>query len=371
MKSRKYSIITLISLVFITGLFGVLLGGGLFGFGFPQSFTQKIIPGIPENKDRSDTANIGINVPMSDVAEQLIPTVVGISTVTITEDLFYEQNVSQGVGSGVIVSPDGYILTNDHVVGDASKITAILANGEKMKARRLWSDPSLDLAVIKVNAKDFPYARLGDSDSLRVGDPALAIGNPLGLRFQRTVTAGIISALNRVIAVPGEDNEEKIMENLIQTDASINPGNSGGPLVNARAEVIGINTAKIEGAEGINFSIPINIAKPILKSITKDGKFVKPGLGIAIIDKEMAEFYNGNLNIDHGLLITDVAGDSPADRAGLRPNDIITRINTRVIDSTLELKEALYSYTVGETVTVTFIRNGKTHRTDVTLREID
>ncbi|KKH59039.1 hypothetical protein DU75_07475, partial [Methanosarcina mazei] len=191
------------------------------------------------------------------VAKKSMKSVVGITTVETVRDFIWERQV-QGIGSGVIVDSRGYILTNSHVVGDnnADRITVLFEDGDKKVGQVIWHDPSLDLAMVKVNAINLPVADFGDSDTLQIGEIAVAIGNPLGLEFQRTVTSGIISGLNRTIPL---DQYYK-MEDLIQTDASINPGNSGGPLLNAKGEVIGINTAKISTGEGLGFAIPINIA---------------------------------------------------------------------------------------------------------------
>jgi serine protease Do len=188
-------------------------------------------------------------------ANKVLPSVVGITTIHQQEETIFDSNpeVIEGVGSGVIVSEEGHILTNDHVAGgDPEEIRVILNNGEVLEGNTLWSDPVLDLAVVKVKGRGFPAAQLGDSSTLEVGELAIAIGTPLGLQFQHTVTSGIISALNRTVRIPTERGEN-FMEDLIQTDASINPGNSGGPLINRDGQVIGINTVKVISAEGIGF----------------------------------------------------------------------------------------------------------------------
>lgn len=350
----------------LAGFTGALAGTFLLGFVFPQfsSFNEPPREQV-ELKERSPSPPATRDAVT--IAERVIPTVVGISTTKISEDSFFNPRLAKGVGSGVIVRTDGYILTNEHVVGGAKEIIVTFDDGKKEKGRVLWSDPGLDLAVVKINARGLPAALLGDSQQLRVGEPVIAIGNPLGLRFQRSVTAGIVSALDRVIAVPAEDDREKIMENLIQTDASINPGNSGGPLVNGRGQVVGINTIKVTSAEGIGFSIPINVAKPIVESIVRDGKFTRPVLGVVAFDRDVATFYHKEMNLNRGLLVMEVIKNSPAEKAGLKESDIILQVNNRAVDSMLELRELLYSLPVGTKVDITYWRNGRTMKTTAKL----
>ena len=183
----------------------------------------------------------------------------------------------KGIGSGVVVHPFGYILTNDHVAGgNPSSISVVFSDGTELEGRTLWSDPTLDLAMAKVEAEnDLVYAPLGNSEDLAIGETVVAIGTPLALQFQHTVTSGIISGLNRTVKIP-TNLGENFMEDLVQTDASINPGNSGGPLVNIRGEVIGINTVKVTRAEGIGFAIPIDVAMPIIRHFVEEGEFVTP-----------------------------------------------------------------------------------------------
>ena len=261
------------------------------------------------------------------VAEKNIQAVVSIITVEIRRDEMFNPTEERGVGSGVIVEPNGYILTNDHVVGkNAREINVLFENGQQMPAVVLWQDSALDLALIRVDATGLPYAELGDSDRVSVGDIAVAIGSPLGLRFQRTVTSGVISALNRSLMV-GPEGEEVIMEDLIQTDASINPGNSGGPLLNARGQVIGINSAKASEAEGIGFAVPINIAKPIIKQVVEKGFFRPMYLGIDGYDREIAGYHNSDIDIQKGIYVIRVHNNTPASAAGIREGDIILELD--------------------------------------------
>lgn len=360
----------------IVGLVGALIGGLIAAYIAPVYLYGNIIP-WPElppslQDDTGNSRNSRIDLPQNQgdsiipvIAREITPAVVGISTVEIHYDLFFRPVESMSVGSGVIVDPNGYILTNDHVVGRARKITVILSDGRHYDAERLWSDPTLDLAVIKIKAEDLKVAPLGDSDRLAVGELAVAIGNPLGLRFQRTVTAGIISALERSLPVGNV-----IMQDLIQTDASINPGNSGGPLINSRGEVIGINTVKASEAEAMGFAIPINLAKPIVKSIIEHGRFIKPWLGISGIDREIAAYYNTKVKIDRGILVGGVEPGSPAYKGGIREGDIITHIQGQEINTMAKLRMVLYNLEVGQTVEIRVLRDNKERIISVTLEEM-
>nr|WP_250160127.1 trypsin-like peptidase domain-containing protein [Caloranaerobacter azorensis] len=240
--------------------------------------------------------------------------------------------------------------------GKAEKITVLFENGDKKEGKVLWYEKALDLAIIKVNATNLPVADLGNSDNLQVGELAVAIGNPLGLEFQRTVTSGIISGLNRSIRT--EDNN--VIENLIQTDASINPGNSGGPLLNSRGEVIGINTAKIQSAEGLGFAIPINTAKPIIQQVIKKGTFKTVFMGIVGVDLEKYERALGiDLKADSGVIVIEIAENSPADRAGMRAGDVLLKINGEEVLSMSHLRGLLYKYKPGDKINIEVMRNGK------------
>jgi len=302
---------------------------------------------------------------VSAVVQKSMSSVVGITTVEI-KDYLYTQQLVSGVGSGIIVDADGYILTNSHVIsdGNAKEIQVLFEDGEKVNAEVVWVDNYMDLAIIKVNRTNLPVAVLGDSDSLVVGELAIAIGNPLGLEFQRTVTSGIISGLNRSVQV---DNNV-VMENLIQTDASINPGNSGGPLLNAKGEVVGINTAKISSAEGLGFAIPINTAKPIIEEVIKTGTYQKVYLGIKGVSVEEYEMGLGiDLEAESGVVVLEVQANSPASKAGLKAGDIITKIDDKEIEDMYDLKNSLYSYKANEKAVLEILRNGEENKIEVTL----
>lgn len=289
------------------------------------------------------------------VAQNAMRNVVGITTKSVQQFGPFQQEVS-GVGSGVIVDSNGYILTNAHVIngGNANDIKVLFENGNEKKAEVLWYDTLLDMAIIKVDATGLPVAKLGDSDKLLVGQTAIAIGNPLGLEFQSTVTAGIISGLHRSINVEGN-----VIEDLIQTDASINQGNSGGPLLNSKGEVVGINTAKITSAEGLGFAIPINSIKPVIEQVIESGTYKTVLLGIKGIEVEIYERQLGiDISADKGVIILEVAQGTPAYNAGLRVGDVITKIDNNSVESMSQLKKALYNYKQGDKAQLTIIRNG-------------
>ena len=292
---------------------------------------------------------------ISIVAKNLMPAVVGITSTTKPTRTSKGET---GVGSGIIVDKKGYILTNNHVASkQANDITVSLFDGRDLKGKVVWADESLDLSILKITGDNLTVAPLGDSKILTVGDTAIAIGNPLGLTFQRTVTSGIISAINRTIGESGG----LFMEDLLQTDASINPGNSGGPLININSEVIGINTVKVTSAEGMGFAIPINIVKPILKSIQEKGVFITPIIGIQGIDKQMAGFVPG-IKVQKGIYVFEVKSGSPADLQGIKKGDIILSVNGTPVNTMIDLRSSLYSIGVGNSVTLKVIGSDEKER---------
>ena len=230
----------------------------------------------------------------------------------------------------------------------------LFENGEKLEGKTVWNDPVLDLAIVKVETAGLPTATLGDSDKLQVGEIAVAIGNPLGLEFQRTVTSGIVSGLHRSIQVDANN----IIEDLIQTDASINGGNSGGPLLNSNGDVVGINTAKIKSAEGLGFAIPINSAKIIIEEVIKTGNYETVFMGISGVGvKEYQARLGVELSQDDGVILIQVGKDTPADNAGLLNGDIINSIDGTNIDNMNQLKKVLYNYKIGDSANLKVIRN--------------
>ena len=296
------------------------------------------------------------------VTEKAMPSVVGITTTTIsTNNRFAIPTESEGVGTGIIVDANGYILTNSHVISDgqANTVNVLFNDGTTSPGKVVWYDSQLDMAIVKVNKTGLTPAELGNSDDVTTGDIAVAIGNPLGLDLQRSVTQGIISGLDRTI-----ETEQATMTGLIQTDASINSGNSGGPLLNQNGQVIGINTAKASQGEGLGFAIPINSAKPIVESIIKNGNFEKVTLGIKGTDASTYESVtNQNLGVDKGVYVAEVIDGSTAQNAGIKAGDVIVKIGDTELTGMSDLTKSLYTYSKGDTAKLIVYRNGK----DVTL----
>lgn len=291
------------------------------------------------------------NTSITAAAEQVTPAVVGITTTRIEKDLYSQNQRVQGVGSGVIVDNKGYILTNNHVAGNAESLVVSLYDGRNVKGQAVWTDPVLDLAIVKINADNLKVATLGDSKNIKVGQNAIAIGNPLGLTFQRTVTAGIISALNRTIEV----EKGTFMEDLIQTDASINPGNSGGPLINERGEVVGINTIKVTTAEGMGFAVPVNVVKPVVAKVVTGGNYGSPNIGLQAFDKELGKIFD--FVIDKGVYVYECKDGACSHKAGVRKGDIILSVDGKAVNTVAELKEALNSAGAGKIVKLR-VKNG-------------
>jgi protease_degS: periplasmic serine peptidase DegS len=231
-----------------------------------------------------------------------------------------------GLGTGLIVTDNGYILTNAHVSGEKySTCYVTLETGEVFTGNVVWSDMDVDLAILKISAKNLIYAKLGDSDNIKVGEKVYAIGNPIGFEFERTVTSGIISAIDRTIKI--EEEEDSYMSNLIQTDATINLGNSGGPLINIDGEVVGINTLKITSAEGISFAVPINLVKTIIEKFATQGKFEEASIGIFAYDKNVIPYIDNNLKFNTGIYVVQIDRNSSAYNSGLREKDVIIQID--------------------------------------------
>ncbi len=280
-----------------------------------------------------------------------------------------------GGGSGFVIDADGLIVTNRHVVADeTAEYTVVTNDGKKYAATVLARDPFQDIAVIKINATGLQVVALGDSDSLRLGQTAIAIGNSLG-EFRNTVSVGSVSGLSRTITASGNGISSEKIQDVIQTDAAINPGNSGGPLLNLKGEVIGINTAIASGAQNIGFAIPINRAKRDITSVKKSGTISTPYLGVRyiIIDETIAK--QQKISVDYGALVRGspdgpgVIVDSPAAVSGVRAEDIILEINGARIDQNYPLTLRLQAYGVGDTIQLTIIREGKTISLPVTLQE--
>ena len=350
-SSRKF-----IALVLAAGL----MIGTIFGYGMDNFLPN---PGRDANNvyaaavDNTKIVYSGTVSPVVPIAEKVSPSIVAISLKTRSRDFFGRVYEGQGTGSGIIIDKQGHIITNNHVVEGANDIIVILHDGKELEATLIGRDSQTDLAVIKVDADNLTVAELGDSSALKVGELAVAIGSPMGTEYAGSVTAGIISGLNRTVSI-GDDSIK-----LIQTDAAINPGNSGGALVNSEGKVIGINTIKFAETrvEGMGFAIPINEAKPIIEDLINNKKVLRPYLGIQgiTISKEEAEEYK----LTQGVYVRVVIPGSGADAAGVRRGDIITKIDDKKVLTIEDLIAEIQKHKVGDTVKIEVYNQGNEYKT--------
>ncbi|MTV50625.1 PDZ domain-containing protein [Heliobacillus mobilis] len=359
--------------------FAVALIAAILGGYISQYFAPKATPPSPSNPAPSgyalppqltDPTKVGSETNrVVQVAQSVGPAVVGISNRVKVRQFFRSARVEEaGTGSGVIFDGAGYIVTNNHVVENAAELAVNLPDGRTAPAKLIGTDPRSDLAVIKIDLENLPVAKFGDSSKVKVGELAIAIGNPGGREFAGSVTSGIVSGLNRQLNSP----EGSVAVNLIQTDAAINPGNSGGALLNANGEVIGINSIKIavQGFEGMGFAIPSNTVMSIVNELRTKGKVTRAALGVTLVldvDKELAAQYN--LIVDYGVVIKPSPG-GPAASAGLQNNDIIIALNDKQIQNRTDLQREMFNYKVGDTVNVTIVREQQKLTVPVTLGEL-
>lgn len=364
--SKRMAAGTLLLSILLSSGFG--FGGGILAsrmqpsLGLPNSGTPVAIDldqanGITQQDDGT--------LSVSDIAKLTANTVVEIRTETVSTDSFFGQFVSEGAGSGVILTQDGYIATNNHVINNASKITVITSNQKRYTARLIGSDARTDVAVLKIDETGLQPAIFGDSDKLEVGDPAVAIGNPLG-QLGGTVTDGIISALDREIKVQGKSM------NLLQTNAAINPGNSGGGLFNSKGELIGIVVAKSAGSgvEGLGFAIPSNDAKPVVKSLMDYG-YVKGRvyLGVTMVDIDSVQTAM-RYGVDQtGVYVKEVLSGSNAEKGGMKPGDRIMALGDKEILTASQVSAELEAYKVGDTIQVTITREGTVKTLSIKIQE--
>ncbi len=334
-----------IALVLAAGL----IIGTVFGYGMdnflpdPGNASNKVYASAVENTRLVYNGTVSPVVP---IAEKVSPSIVAISLKTTSRDLWGRVYEGGGTGSGIIIDNQGHIVTNNHVVEGANNITVILSDGKQLEATLVGRDTQTDLAVIKVDPKGLKVAELGDSSKLKVGELAVAIGSPMGTEYAGSVTAGIISGLNRKVSVG--DNSIK----LIQTDAAINPGNSGGALVNSDGQVIGINTIKFAQTtvEGMGFAIPINEAKPIIENLIQNKKISRPYLGISgrnITEEEVKQY-----KVPKGVYVSSVVEFSGADRAGISRGNIITKIGDKKTETIEDLVAEIQKHKVGDVIQV-------------------
>jgi serine protease Do len=302
---------------------------------------------------------------IADVVEKVYPSVVAINTEVVTLDIFRTPLTQKGAGSGWIIDKNGIIVTNNHVVEGAKKVTVELSDGRTFEAdhKNIHTDQLTDLAVIKIDATDLPAASVGDSSQLRVGDWVVAIGNPLGEGIR--AKEGTVSGLKVSLDV----EQSQTLDDLIETSAAINPGNSGGPLVNMKAEVIGITSAKVAavGVEGLGYAISTKTAIPIIEQLITKGYIVRPWLGVTLqtVDKYVAMI--NRLPVDKGVVVAYVKPGSPAAQAGLQEYDVITRFKGKEVTTADELINAIHDSDIGEEVTITFVRGNETKTTTARL----
>jgi serine protease Do len=375
LHTQRFGVKTMVGVALSCLLVGLLVSAGF----------NRTLSVAAEDSAIAPQGGIGqpaVTSPFTALVEKLTPSVVNVKVSKVEKAAFpwpdfpggpfgeffhspqFPQNRTvQGAGSGVIISDEGYILTNNHVVEGAKEVDVTLADKRELKAKVVGRDPKTDLAVLKINAgRNLPAANLGDSNQLKVGDWVLAIGNPFGL--SHTVTAGIVSAKGRVIGAGPYDD-------FIQTDASINPGNSGGPLFSMKGEVVGINTAIIPNGQGIGFAIPVNTAKPLIPQLVAKGEVTRGFLGVNIqsITPDLAAALK--LEGRKGALVADVVSGGPADTAGIKRGDVIVAYDGKAIEDSHDLPVAVAATPIDKEVTVTVIRDGKEHRVSAKIAKLE
>jgi serine protease Do len=364
----KITGIVALCIVSSAGTAWILLGTGIIKPDASQAIT--------DNRDKIVLQQGEI---VADVFKKVSPSTVAITTESQASSrrTFGATAIEQGAGSGIIISSDGYVMTNKHVIpAGTSKLTVVLADGTTYdNVSVVGRDPLNDLAFLKINgAKNLPAVTLGDSDLVQTGQQVVAIGNALG-EFRNSVTSGIISGKGRPIQADdgsGSGSSEQL-QNLLQTDAAINPGNSGGPLVTLDGKVIGINTAVSEEGQAIGFAIPINDAKALISSVLKNGQIVRPYLGVRYITLDKSTAAQLNINVDSGAYVmgdsttSAVVAGSPADKAGIKQGDVITKVGNTTLDDAHSLASVLAQYVPGQKVALTVVRSGKTQTIDAVL----
>lgn len=362
----------LLGILIVVGILVVLgagIGGGIL---IQKSLNPTATPSLTSGTDGNTTITQEES-SIAAVAEKVSPSVVSIVSTTQTQNYYYRTTTGEAAGTGIIVSANGYVMTNNHVIENATDVSIVDNEGNQYKdVSIVGRDPLNDIAFLKIKSdKTFTAAELGNSSTLRIGQQVVAIGNALG-QYSNTVTSGIVSGTGRpVTASSGAGNQTESLTDLIQTDASINPGNSGGPLVNMAGQVIGINTAIVEDANGIGFAIPINSTKGVLSGVLENGKVNRAYLGVnyLTITPDVAEEYK--LSTKQGAYVYAGGGDavasgSPAAKAGLQTGDVITKIGGTAIGTAGSLSSIIGQYRPGDKVTITYLRDGQTKTADVT-----
>lgn len=299
-------------------------------------------------------------VSTADMIEKVNKSVCGISKLSNTGNsiLSTATETELGLGTGIVVTSNGYILSNSHVTGEKySTCYVTIEDKDTYAGTVVWSDSELDLSLIKIKDNNYLPAKIGNSGKIRVGETVFAIGNPIGYQFRRTVTSGIISALNRTIKLQ-ENDKDVYMSDLIQTDATINPGNSGGPLINTKGEVIGVNSVKITSAEGIGFAVPIDVIKPVIESYYNTDNFEEANLGVYVYDESVSKYLNFKDKFSSGIYIAQIIKGGPADGKGIKEGDIITKIDDVYLNTVNDLRQYIYTKKPGDKVVLN-VNKGK------------
>lgn len=388
MNEKKNRLLPLAALCIISALLGGVSSVSLLQYVYPETLSaieaQATLnsPGTASPVTLlANTQTDESNSPVVQVAKDVGPAVVGVSNYQNVSNTYRygfglgsknntqsSELVEAGTGSGFIIdAQNGYIVTNYHVIENAQKITVSLSDGRNLEAKLIGSDSRTDLAVLQISdTSNLTEVKLGDSSQIEVGEFVVAIGNPGGNKFARSVTAGVISATNRTLQMSGEST----LYNMLQTDAAINPGNSGGPLVNYAGEIIGINSAKYaeSGFEGMGFAIPITEATSVITQLIDNGAAKHPALLVSVSDQYL--LYAKEQNLPLGAYIYEVNPEGPAGKAGIQEGDVITHVNDVKVENSTELIGEIYKHNVGDKVTLTFIRDGQTKAVQVTLGEI-
>ena len=358
MGGLKYIFITLLLISLLASS-----GCALFGERSPSHASGE--PISPEWQPLYIDEEVGNTLLESELVEKVAPTVVSIFTEKVTYDIFLRPIPETGAGSGVIVDPKGYVVTNSHVVEGAESVEVILSDGQRFEAVSWAADSLTDLAVVQIEGEGLPFAHfLSNSvERLEELEEVIAVGNALALPGGPTWTKGVVSYLGRSIEMPNG----VVLDDLIQTDAAINPGNSGGPLVNMAGQVVGINTAIIAGAENIGFAISTNTAITVVNDLVKKGRLSSAWLGVLITTVTPAIQSQYDLSLDHGALIIEMVSPSPAAEAGLEPLDVIVKFDDEATNTARELVAAIRSHEPGDKVKITFWRGEEEMNTEATL----
>lgn len=376
---------------FLSSLIGAIIGGIVVVTALPFLSNLNLLPNPPAEENQGSiqngedivqkTVSVDVNTDITKAVNQVNEAVVGVVNIQQGESFWNESGQDAGTGSGVIYKKQGnkaFIITNHHVIQGAQQIEVSLYDGSRVPARALGSDELMDLAVIEIDAEHVTkIASYGDSDKLKVGEPVIAIGNPLGLQFSGSVTQGVVSGVNRVIPQDlNSDGSPDWQAEVIQTDAAINPGNSGGALINIDGRLIGINSMKIaqQEVEGIGLAIPINMARPVVDDLEKYGEVRRPYLGVGTLSLSEISGYHLKetlklpKDVVNGVAVLNVAAGSPADKAGLKEYDVIVALDGEDIKDLVGLRKHLYiDKEIGDSMEVTFYRQGKKQTVTVKL----